>query len=95
MKSNDMAVVAVFAMACLLAMVFQLRPLFRAWARRVEGSGENAELMHEIAELRERVAELESGHGRLQELEERVDFAERMMPRRGILPEPETMDTPV
>ena len=37
---------------------------------------------HEIEELRGRVAELEADRGHMAELEERLDFAERMLAQR-------------
>ena len=85
MNSKDIAIVAVFAIAALLAVANLLRPVMRAWARRLEGGVVDPGLSNEVADLRERVAELEGSGTRLQELEERVDFAERMLAQ---LPEP-------
>ena len=59
-----------------------LRPLVVAWSRRLGGASVSADLAHELDELRERVAELEGSGTRLQELEERLDFAERMLAQR-------------
>ena len=54
-----------------------LGPIGRAWGRRIEarigGGGPQSE------ELAQRVADLEACAQRVQELEERVDFAERML----------------
>jgi len=58
-----------------------LWPLVRALARRIEGGGGRAR-QEELEALRDRVTALEEGHGRLAELEERIDFAERMMARQ-------------
>jgi flagellar biosynthesis/type III secretory pathway M-ring protein FliF/YscJ len=80
MKSND---VAILAIASLVALAVLLRPVMRAWARRIGGEQASAALTEEVAELRERVAELEGSGGRLLELEERVDFAERVLAKRG------------
>jgi hypothetical protein len=79
MSSQDIAIVAVFGIAALLAVAMLLRPVFHAWARRLEGGAASGGLAGELTDLRERVAELEGTHVRLQELEERVDFAERML----------------
>lgn len=79
MSSKDIAIVAVFGIAALLAIANLMRPVMRAWARRLEASVEHGDVVRELVELRERVAELESGQGRLQELEERVDFSERLI----------------
>jgi cytochrome c-type biogenesis protein CcmH/NrfG len=54
--------------------------IVRILARRLEGDrGRGAAAENELAALRERVEELESQQARLLELEERVDFAERLL----------------
>ena len=70
-------------LAALAATTIVLYPLLRAIARRIEGRGgmDNAARV-ELEELRARVAQLEEGHPRLLELEERVDFAERLLAQR-------------
>lgn len=80
MKSDDVSIVMV---AFLVVAALLLRPVFRAWARRMDGEAGSADTTREVVELRERVAELEAAHGRLQELEERVDFAERLLAQRN------------
>jgi hypothetical protein len=54
----------------------------RAWARCIGGEVASPALADEVADLRERMAELEGSGARLQELEERVDFAERLVAKR-------------
>jgi len=65
------------------AAVLVLRgPLGKALARRLEGrSGLDDGLREELEELRARTAEAEVLAARLAELEERVDFSERMLVR--------------
>jgi hypothetical protein len=64
-----------------------LGPLAQALARRLEGRpGSGAQLDHDLADLRSRVHELEAQQGRVMELEERLDFAERLLARQR--PEP-------
>ena len=64
-----------------LAVVFMLAlPLVRALARRLEGrTAPDPALTAEVEELRARVAELELHQGRVHELEERIDFTERLL----------------
>lgn len=59
--------------------VLLLWPLIRAYARRLEGRGASTDLQAEVESLRGRVQQLEEGQGRLTELEERLDFAERVL----------------
>jgi hypothetical protein len=81
-NSKDIAIVSVFAIVALLAAANLLRPVMRAWACRLEGGVVDPGLSNEVADLRERVAELEGTGARLAELEERLDFAERMLANR-------------
>jgi flagellar biosynthesis/type III secretory pathway M-ring protein FliF/YscJ len=88
MKSDDIAILAI---AFLVAAAVLFRPVFRAWARRMDAETVSADTMREVAELRERFAELDGTQSRLQELEERVDFAERLLAQRNdAMPLPRT-----
>ena len=64
------------------AAAFVLYPLMRAIGRRIEGKSHDPALEREVHELRDRVRELEGGAQRLTELEERLDFAERLLAQR-------------
>jgi len=63
------------------AVVLISYPLIRGLARRLEGkrAGPDPALLAEMEELRARVAELEQREGVLHELEERMDFTERLL----------------
>ncbi len=84
MPPGDLAPVVVSSIFLIaFASVLILRgPLGRALARRIEGgsaaAGEPA-LLATVAELEARMAELEQQAGRVHELEERLDFAERLL----------------
>ena len=83
MPAGDFApVIATSIFFLSFASVLILRgPLGRALARRIEGaSGQvDTHLFPVVEELQGRVAELESRVERMHELEERLDFAERML----------------
>jgi hypothetical protein len=60
-----------------------LGPVVQALARRLEPRAvPNPASASGLANLRVRVQELEAQHGRLLELEDRLDFAERMLAQR-------------
>ena len=91
-------VIVIVALAVLAAAVLILRPLAKAWARRLSGADASR-----IDELEQRVVELEqigSGdysviQGELTELHERVDFTERMLSqaqRPPVAPGPSATD---
>lgn len=56
-----------------------LGPIARALARRLEGKSGDHELRGDLEQLREQVAELDHLRGRVTELDERVEFAERLL----------------
>lgn len=72
-------VFAIIIIAITAGAVAVLWPLMRALARRLEGRTHDPELRAEIEELRMRLHELEGQQLRVAELEERVDFAERLL----------------
>lgn len=55
-------------------------PVGRALARRIEGKGDQGE---ELRELQLRLQQLERNQHNLAELEERLDFAERLLAERA------------
>jgi hypothetical protein len=57
----------------------------RAFARRIEGghSGDISALADQVDYLRQKVEEGEADRARLVELEERLEFAERLLAREG------------
>lgn len=76
-------VIVITTIAVVTGLVLLLRPLFQAWGRRIEGSVGDPVVTGELHALRERVAELEINAARMHELEERLDFAERLLSQRG------------
>jgi hypothetical protein len=66
--------------AALTATVIILWPLMRALGRRLEGKGGgDAALRAEVEQLQARLGEIDSLQHRVAELEERVDFTERLL----------------
>lgn len=85
---------AIVVICILIGAVFILGPIARAMARRLEGRGGDAALQEELAGLRDRMGEVDHLRERMLELEERVDFAERLLARpadarAAMLPGPE------
>jgi hypothetical protein len=59
-----------------------LGPVARAWARKLEGKVGDPELRAEVDHLRDQLAEMDGLGSRVQELEERVEFAERLLSQK-------------
>lgn len=85
-----LAVVLSAGMVAWLAM-----PLIKAWAKRIEGRAADTVTLDDLAEMREHMAELDLTSARVQELEERLDFAERMLAQRHDAPPLPLHRTPV
>lgn len=78
----DPQTVAVLIFVGVVACVLILWPIARAIGRRLEGRPvADREVHEELEELRARLAQLEEGQLRVAELEERVEFAERLLAR--------------
>ncbi len=66
-----------------MAVVFMGPAIAKAVGRRIDGkTGGGEELAQEVADLRAELGDVEALRHRLAELEERVDFAERMLARQ-------------
>jgi hypothetical protein len=81
-----------FVIAMLTAITIILGPLTWALARRL-GRKENPDsaLRAEVEQLQVRLGEVDSLHARVLELEERVDFAERLLAQAQ---QPARLDAP-
>lgn len=77
---ETIAIVAISVSLAWLAYVL-IGPLVRAWASRIEGKG-NAQLEARVRELEHTLGENEHATQRIAELEERLDFAERLLSQR-------------
>ena len=75
---NDLAAVVLLLGAGLIVAAL-IWPLIRAFARRIEGGAAGAEMQAEMDTLRERVRQLEEMAPRMAELEDRLDFTERVV----------------
>jgi hypothetical protein len=81
MNSGDIAGLVIGSVLVMsIAVTVILRgPLGSALSRRIEGTGGGVE--DRVHYLEQRVTDLEQAQARIPELEERVDFAERLLTR--------------
>jgi hypothetical protein len=71
--------VIMIVVAALAASVIILWPIVRAFARRLEGKGGDPALRAEVEQLHARLGEVDTLQTRIVDLEERLDFAERLL----------------
>jgi hypothetical protein len=81
-RIQETIAIVIIAVLMTVAAVKILGPLARAWARKIEGKAADPELRAEIDQLRDQLAETDGLRIRVQELEERVEFAERMLSQK-------------
>ncbi len=79
-------VLVVVVLVVIAALTCILWPIGRALARRIDAKNPGPEVQTQLEELRARVTELEGYHVRVAELEERLDFAERLLVGHGERP---------
>ena len=81
-RTIEGVVIVLIIVAISVIAISVLKPLIQAWARRIEGRGTDPALRAEVDSLHERVAEVEPLQRRVLELEERLEFAERLLAQR-------------
>jgi Tfp pilus assembly protein PilO len=76
----DAPAAVMITLLVMTAITIVLWPLARALARRLEGRGAvDAALRAEMEQLHHRLGEVDVMQGRIAELEERLDFTERLL----------------
>lgn len=76
----DAPALVMITLLVMTAVTIVLWPLARALARRLEGRGAvDAALRAEVEQLQHRLGEVDVMQGRIAELEERLDFTERLL----------------
>lgn len=79
MNDGGPPIALLIVLAALTAAVIILWPIMRALGRRLEGKGGDPALRADVEQLHARVNEVDALHHRIEELEERVDFTERLL----------------
>ena len=80
MNHGGPPIVLLMVIAALTATVIILWPIMRAFGRRLEGKGAaDPALRADVEQVHARLAEMDALQARISELEERVDFTERLL----------------
>lgn len=81
-RVQEVVMMLIGAVACVIIAVKVLGPIARAWARRLESKAGDPQLRAEVDELRDQLGEMDGLKHRVLELEERLEFTERMLTQR-------------
>jgi Tfp pilus assembly protein PilO len=81
-QTQQSILIALAIVAVTVVAIIVFRPLMAALARRFEGKSLGAEVKAELDQLRDHVADIEPLRNRVLELEERLEFAERLLAQR-------------
>ena len=81
-RVTEMVGMVLFMVLFAIVAIKVFGPLARAWARKLEGRAGDPELRAEVDHLRDQLAEMDGLGSRVQELEERVEFAERLLSQK-------------
>ncbi|HEY3933023.1 MAG TPA: hypothetical protein VGL65_00225 [Gemmatimonadales bacterium] len=93
MTDGQQTAIIIVTLGCVTGLVL---PIVRGVVQHAQRrAAPHDELTDEVALLREHVAELDATTQRVQELEERLDFAERLLAQRTQAPELPMHRTPV
>ena len=80
LMNADAPALVMITLLVMTAVTIVLWPLARALSRRLEGRGAaDAALRAEVEQLHHRLGEVDAMQGRIAELEERLDFTERLL----------------
>jgi Tfp pilus assembly protein PilO len=80
MNHGGPPIVLLIVIAALTATVIILWPIMRAFGRRLEGRGAtDPALRADVEQVHARLVEMDALQARISELEERVDFTERLL----------------
>ena len=74
--------IVIFGLSTLFVGFKLLHPITQALGRRLGGGNSDPVSNQELDDLRQRVLELEGQQARMLELEERLDFTERLLTRQ-------------
>lgn len=79
-STMDPGAIVMIVLTVVAAVTVVLWPLVRALARRLEAKGgRDPALQRELEQVQQRLAEVDALHGRVADLEERLDFTERLL----------------
>lgn len=81
-RITEMVMMTLVLIGVVFIAVKVLGPIARAWARRLEGKVGDPQIHADLDQIREQLSEVDSLRARVGELEERIEFTERLLAQR-------------
>lgn len=81
-RISEMFMIFAVLAAVTIVAVRVLGPLARAWARKLEGKVVDPQIHADLDQIRDQLAEVDSLRARLGEVEDRLEFTERLLAQR-------------
>ncbi len=81
-RITEMVMMTLVLIGVVIIAVKVLGPIARAWARRLEGKVGDPQMQADLDQVREQLGEVDSLRSRVGELEERIEFTERLLAQR-------------
>jgi len=81
-RLSEMAMMIFVVIAVVIIAVKVLGPIARAWARKLEGKVGDPQIHADLDQMREQLGEVDSLRTRVADLEERIEFTERLLAQR-------------
>jgi len=81
-RVTEMVMMTLVLIGVVIVAVKVFGPIARAWARKLEGKVGDPQIHADLEQMREQLGEVDTLRARVDELEERLEFSERLLTQR-------------
>jgi hypothetical protein len=81
-RVSEMVMMTLVLVGVVVIAVKVFGPIARAWARKLEGKTGDPQILADLDQIREQLGEVDSLRARVAELEDRIEFTERLLAQR-------------
>jgi len=81
-RVTEMVMMTLVLIGVVIIAVKVFGPIARAWARKLEGKVGDPQIHADLDQMRDQLGEVDSLRTRVAELEERIEFTERLLAQR-------------
>ena len=81
-RGSEVLMMVLVLIGVVIVAVKVLGPIARAWARKIEGKVGDPQILSDLEQMRDQLGEVDHLRQRVGELEERLEFTERLLTER-------------